>query len=87
MFLPNIILSVASVRTLLYLGTPNIIPGEIAMFKTTFVLAIAVLMFEIVIVISLWTIVSFTIVRKTSCVCKDFAHSQTIDHLSLSMDC
>ena len=56
-------------------------PGEIAMFRTTFVLAMAALMFEIVIVTSLCAIVSFTIVRNLSWVCRDFAPSPTIENL------
>ena len=62
----------------------SIIPGEIAIFRIAFVLAMAVLIFEIVIAASLCAIVSFTIVRNTSCVCKDFAPSPRIDHLVLA---
>ncbi len=59
-------------------------PGEMAIFKTTFVFVIAVLIFEIVVVVSLCVIVSFTILQNTSWVCKDFAPSPTIDHLVLA---
>ncbi len=57
-------------------------PG--AMFRIAFVFAIAALMFDMVIVVSLCAIVSLMILRNTSWVCKDFAHSPTIDHLVLA---